>query len=1021
MLFAQADGNKGQIVGTVYDPNQAAVPGATVKVRNTGTGLERELKSNETGQYRAVLLDPGTYQVTATSSGFAETKIDGIPLSVGAAINIDINLNVQSTSTTVDVGDTLINVALPAPTATVNSAAITNLPINGRRFQDFATLTPSVQFTTETRGQLSFVGQRGIYANISLDGSDYSAPFFGGIRGGERSGFAFTVPQAAIQEFQVITQGYSAEYGRSTGGIMNAITKSGTNGLHGEAFYQNRNKELSKNTAIPFRDPRVGNALVNGPNPENLQQFGGGIGGPIKSDRVFFFGAAERQLSRIDRQVVFPNLSGIAATAATQEAFNYYTGLQVPYQATNDAYAVTGRLDMQNAKGNRLTLRYNTSGNNATNAVSVGGATTPTTNAALSNEGIEKNHTHTGTAQYTHILSPTTLWDTRFSWQFEDRPREANDLIPTVSNVIGTYGTRNFLPTTQEDTRQQILSSLTVNRGYHTVKTGIDFSRLATSQLFGFNQFGAFSFATGGAIPAQVGNIMEVMSRGGTIANRFDAPCNPAVVCVTFNRQIGNLLADFGAKQFAFFVQDSWRVRPNLTLDLGLRYEGQWNPKNDASNTTVANLVKNTVFPNGARLDPSQLRNNLNQVMPRFGFSYTPFARTPSKMVIRGNAGIFYAATPLIVFASGTNNFRATPGDVSIAFGNDAANPRTLYQSFLAAGVDLNTFTLDKLPAITVEQLNRAAAFYSGGSTPDPFRNANLTTTANDFSNPRAFQAGLGFESEVFKNFVAGVQLNYVNTVNLLRNRDYNAPAVSSVRATDGRPQFVGRAIPSLNQITVRESSARSMYRGMTIQAQYRFSRFQFASYYTVSDTFSDDDSERDAGGFTYDNPYRLDLDYGRSLLDVRHQFTSNALVRLPLGLEVSGIFRARSGYPINPSAGTDANADRSNSDRAYKAVGVPFERNAFRNRGIINNNDLRIMKSFSFRDRFRVQVSAEFFNLFNLDNVEIFGTNRNYGTTPGTPLATFLTLKSADGRYDPNNRQVGNPFQTQLGVRFFF
>lgn len=171
--------------------------------------------------------------------------MQGVTVNVGSAVGVDITLQVQATTTTIEVGESIVNVALPAPTTVLGATALQNLPINGRRFQDFAVLTPTVQ-VDPSRSQISFAGQRGINSNIMVDGADYNQPFFGGIRGGERSNSVITVPQSSVQEFQAITTGYSAEYGRSTGGILNVISKSGSNSWHGEAFYQNRNAELSK-------------------------------------------------------------------------------------------------------------------------------------------------------------------------------------------------------------------------------------------------------------------------------------------------------------------------------------------------------------------------------------------------------------------------------------------------------------------------------------------------------------------------------------------------------------------------------------------------------------------------------------------------------------------------------------------------------------------------------------------------------------------------------------------------------
>jgi len=411
-LFAQADANKGQITGTVYDAKQAVIANAKVTVRNANTGLVRELEANEAGQFRAVLLDPGAYDLTITAPGFADSQLTGIVLNVGSAVDLPVTMQVGSTATTVEVGETLVDVDMAAPGSVINTRAIEDLPINGRRFHDFATLTPTVQ-VDPARGSISIAAQRGINGNVMLDGTDYNNPFFGGLRGGERAGFVPTVPQTAVAEFQVVNAGYAPEYGRSTGGVVNAITKSGTNNYHGEGFYQIRHKELGLKT--PF-----GVQVL-----ETLHQFGG-IGGPVKKDKLFFFAAAERQKSSTPRQVFFGSLLNVTPTAAAQEAYNFYKSQQGPFKSTNDVTAGTARGDYAMSDGSRLTMRFNISDASAQNAITTGAALPTLDNRAVSGSGTEGDRTYTGSAQHTKIFSAHIVNDLRFSGTHENRPRTAN-------------------------------------------------------------------------------------------------------------------------------------------------------------------------------------------------------------------------------------------------------------------------------------------------------------------------------------------------------------------------------------------------------------------------------------------------------------------------------------------------------------------------------------------------------------------------------------------------------------------
>ncbi|HZO56850.1 MAG TPA: hypothetical protein VFB63_29340, partial [Bryobacteraceae bacterium] len=305
--------------------------------------------------------------------------------------------------------------------------------------------------------------------------------------------------------------------------------------------------------------------------------------------------------------------------------------------------------------------------------------------------------------------------------------------------------------------------------------------------------------------------------------------------------------------------------------------------------------------------------------------------------------------------------------------------------------------------------------------------------------NPRAFQAGLGVDREIFRGFVAGAQLNYVNTVHLERNRDYNLPLPSIVAGdASQRPNYglrtrnVRRPLPSLNSVTARESSARSMFRSATVTAQYRNKWLQWGSNYTYSENFSDDDNERDLTAFSYADPQSFVGDYGYSRLDMRHQVNAYFVLNLPLGFDVAGSFRARSGLPINPVTGMDNNEEFSMNERPYTAPGVSLARNSFRNRATFGN-DLRVLKNFVFTERKRLQFSVEFFNLANVDNVVYSGVNGSSltGGVYGPGLQSngqvavvdprFMRLRLADGTYDRTNAQQGTPLQVQLGLRFYF
>ena len=1015
---AQSQATTGEVNGRVTDAQGGVLPGATVTLTNPATGYTRTVTTGGEGYYVAPLLPPAAYDVSFDMSGLQSVKRKA-NVTVGSTITLNATLGVGGVTEEVTVVSEapLVETTSSVRTNTLDQNAIANLPINGRRFQDFITLTPTVQ-VDPSRGQLSFSGQRGINSNISVDGADFNQPFFGGVRGGERSNNAFTIPQEAIQEFQVAAAGYSAEFGRSTGGLVNAITKSGTNEIRGSAFYLNRNKDWAETNAFGQKAAPT------------QQQFGGSVGGPLAKDKAFFFAAFEKQLFTNTRQVLFDRLSNFTPTPATQEAYAYYKSLETPFDATNDAWTGLARVDYQFNSANRLSVRYSHSDNTALNANATGNALDPNTVSALSNNGTEKDNTNIIIGQFTSSLSSTTLLEVRGQWGREERPRLANEQSPNVTNAIGRFGTVNFLPTTQFDKRYQLAANITKIRNQHTIKVGTEYNHVFADQSFGFNQFGAYNVSG-----TDTATLLDTLGTGGTIANRFDA--NTA----TYLLQIGNLLAAYSTDELAFFAQDNWKVRPNFTVNAGLRWEGAFNPTPQADNPALLNQVRGFNFPIGRSTDPSaKIPNQLDQFGPRLGFAWDP--TKDGRTAVRGYSGIYYARTPALLYSGPINNYRLPPGDLSIQLPltPPAGNPNnTVYKQLLLIGIDLNRTPLNQLPQLTPAQIRQIGTAL--GLTVNEFSGAQPISIDNDFKNPRAFQVGLGAERQVGSGVTLGIDGSYVKTTRLQRNRELNLP-VPVVRANDPaqRPFFglttgTPRPLSTLGSVQVRESTASSEYRGVTFSAKLQKRRLNANFFYVLSKSESDDDNERDSGGAGAENTFNLDPEWGPARLDRRHQFNGYLLVNLPAGFDVSSGFRFLSGRPIDVGVGSDANGDRiTAADRPYSAPGVPFTRHAFRNEPLKFLN-LRVQWKLGLKNDRRLIFSAEAFNVFNWDNIELAGTTvTNYCAAP-VPLScgfdapsnpNFLSLtdnvptSSRSGQLLLNNNP-GEPRQVQLGVRLQF
>ena len=297
--------------GSVTDANNAVVPNAKVVIRSPDTGLTREVTTDANGSYRIPALPPGNYQLTVSAAGFAESKFSGITLTVGQKLNLDLALKVSGVGETVEISGIapVIETTRSSVSGSVNSKAVSELPVNGRNFLDFATLTPGVVRDSTRQGDLSFGGQRGTLNSIQIDGVDNNNNFFGQALGRTGSGRApYQFSQDAVQEFQVNTNSFSAEFGRAAGGTINVVTKSGTNQVHGTAFEFFRDRILNANSLrrdgnletaaqapalipVGFRYDTVSKTIVGQADKPayHFNQFGGNIGGPVKKDRAFFF------------------------------------------------------------------------------------------------------------------------------------------------------------------------------------------------------------------------------------------------------------------------------------------------------------------------------------------------------------------------------------------------------------------------------------------------------------------------------------------------------------------------------------------------------------------------------------------------------------------------------------------------------------------------------------------------------------------------------------------------------------
>ncbi len=944
-FFAQSQATTGLIQGTVVDANGAVVAGASVSIKNSDTGFERSVSSNSDGFFTAPLLPLGKYKVTVSAKGFSNSVIES-NLTIGQTLNLKVDLRVGGSTENVTVtseGEG-VETARTELSTQINNKSVEGLPISRRDFSKFAQLTPGVSVVQGPDGdEITINGQKGIQNNISIDGADANNPFFGEQRGGQRP--AFTISLESVKEFQVVPVGASAEFGRSSGGFINVVTKSGTNNFSGSAFAFFRNQGLSGQNPdavaanLPIEDFRN-------------YQFGANIGGPIKKDKAFFFVAYERN----DGTSSKPNSIDSRLVNIFQTRYN--SAEQGTIKRTNKADVFLAKIDVQINENNLFTARHNYSRAEQVN----GTFDVPTW--GISANGRETNNSNSFITQLVTNFSSNLLNEFRFQYAKENRPRfyDGPDLPDTTigtldGSVSYRFGRPFFLPVPSSDTRFQFTDNFTVIRGNHQIKFGADFNRVKNSQTFiGFAR-GRYIF-TGRTIDEAITFFTQYINGNTTPILTPPDPSGNQNVLAGLNlflqfAPVGNRsVAEAGTQAFAQFepgvyVQDNWNVKQNLTLNLGFRWEGQFQPDpiNAPSATRYGQFLNNPRFTSDGTIPDFK-----DGYQPRLGLSYSP--GKDGKTAIRLGAGLYYARIPGLVVAGPRNTDGAIAGNIF----RNAAFPAFLRPTF---------------PGIV-----ETAGF-------SPF-NPGIAVFERNFKNPRTVQMSASVERELVKDLNLTVAYNYAHSTRLTRFVNRGDGTLYG-----GTSPFERANGSGIGEIRSTESSARSLYNGLSITLNKRFSnRYQFQVNYLLSKDISDDDNERDPFSFRYADPRNLSTEYNYSDRDQRHRFNAFATINLPYDISFSPIVQYRSAQPTSV---------------AGRGLGTTIKRNTLRLKNEFVTFDIRASKTFKFTERVSIEGIFEAFNLTN---------SRNQRS-----LARPLTF-NFDGTVSTG---FGDPRQAQLGLRFKF
>jgi len=976
---AQSAANSGQIGGEVRDPSGAAIPSAEVTSRNVDTNSIRTVSSDQEGRYAIGPLPLGTYEVTAKAANM-EAQTQRVYVSLGGRVNINFHLGVQSLHETVEVG-TGIEPAQTSSKAVLTDVQLRNLPAPGRRIKNLFLLTPSTQIEPECGG-FSISGQKGVYTNINVDGGDYTSSHY---CGAAEISPSFTIE--ALQEFQVLRTTFSAEFGRSTGGIINLATKTGTNQFHGSGFYLFRNHATTK--LDPFHREQIG---LN-------QQMGGSVGGPISKDRTFFFSAVEYLHLTKGVQVHYGQLDllGLRNTPGAQALLAVAPEDQL--QAFSRATSFVNRIDHHLNNRNTLTGRVDFTNNKATDSVgsfilTQGIGADSETNRDVENASPVNNRFNlTGMAQLTSVLSDRHVNEFRMELAREYRPWNpgsgpevtvrGGSPIQTIA-IYGpqatglSYGNVGFQFT---DVRYHLVDNFSIITGAHTMKLGIDSNRVNSKTTFDPGHNGIYRFdsltAYNNRLPAQY---QQFAGTGSVNANKH---------------------------QIAFYVQDEWRLRPGLTISPGLRYEMALLPD-----------YLPATFPQNRFPLATSIPDDKDLIAPRLGLAWD--VRNNAKTVIRAAGGIFYAPPYSALFEQAMLTNGGNPELSSSVIFNSTTD---ILNAFNSQGITLNSSTpLDNLPVFTTEQLNQLSA------PQNRINNGTVFFFDPNFRLARAVQFRGALEQEIAKGITVLVDYTQIKVTRMDRVRNLNL--LPPTPNATGRPIYTNlslasnaalRPYPKYAFAYITESSARSLYRAMTATANFRRKRLTLDATYTLGFSKSEDDHEN--GGFSsanYVDAFDLRNEYNWSNIDQRHQFAANSLVSLPYGFEITNTVRLNSGRPFSPRTGTDSNNDGITNDRPV-LDGKVVVRNTFRNFGY-KDVSMRIQRYFKLpNERGKLAVSVDMFNMFDFDNVET--TQTTYGPSLNVPTTNinFGKVKDANGNYLPGSTLRSAPFQVQLGVRLQF
>jgi hypothetical protein len=1109
---AFAQGGVGTITGTITDPKGLTVAQASVVIKSTDTGIERPaITTSDSGNYSAAFLQPGHYQVTISKDGFSPVVRKDLVLQVGQTLTIDVALTVGTSVAEITVtGEApVIEPDRTELSQTVSEGLAEGLPLNGRRWQSFTLLTPGVT-PDGGNGLISFHGISSLYNNSRVDGVSNQQAFFSEDRGRTVVGYTYSLD--AVKEFSVNSDAYSAEFGQAAGGTINAVTKSGANDLHGDAFYYLRYPSL--NSLDPFArthgaNPILGacplgttlNTSIKGTaecitqGEHQRQQFGGSVGGPIIKDKLFYFvnydgqrrsfpiiytgpssnNSAAALASMIANNCAATNTAAGAVTivgftandprcAAAVNLINAFTG-PAPRAANQDL--ALGKIDYQASPNNHLSVSFNWmnfTGPNLNNA-------NPTqVNGSSLQNGELITHDRYLVASWSSVISSSLVNDFRFQWSRDLQVTASNFSGPSVtvgsSSTVGFfgYGQPNSLPRPAfpDEHRLEFADTASYVHGNHATKFGVDISPIHEVLTNLFNGGGIYNYNY-----SDTSAITAAATLQAWIADLYNLPLSSdGITGASTGKHYNQFFQstdtlhptknqgndDFYDVDYGFFAQDTWKLRPSITINAGLRYDLQVVPQPpDPNKNAFAALYTTKIY-----LDKTNLA-------PRLGVAWQP----TSKLVVRASYGLFFGKTTNSTYY----NTRVENGQVQQQSECDVTYvPSTGHFTSVAgpspcAPVFPNVFFAVPGPPLQAPP-GVPGAIVPAVTAPAAPSALNLRGMTPKFLQPMVHEAEAGVEYQLPGNISAsatyvfnrGAHLPVCNDVNL-------APAAGTLTYSlvpgtfaNGQsvpggsvtvPHYTTRINTGVGIVDACESTVHTLYQAgiLTVKKSFGHS-VEFLANYTYSRSMDDEETTSSNGtsGGTFGgnssdvtiDPYNQQGEYSRSDLDTPSRFVTSftysptvkienpILSYMANGFGFGGIVTITSALPQTAllsssgpfNGGKDGGATGGVTNNASNAAGrsPQYLRNSFRGPTQVRDVDFRVTRDFKlWKERYSLQVIAEAFNLFN--HTIVTQVNANGFSISGltiTPVPTFLSPTAT-------SNGIEGARQLQLSGKFFF